>query len=93
MISSISMNGGVGKTTLVVYLGRELADREYPFCFGKSFLSSSKLQDGAGRAGAGKVQMPKPELYVIYTKHRAHKPEQISLSKEFFEGEEPLFRR
>ena len=35
-----------------------------------------------------KVQMPKPELYVIYTKHRVHKPEQISLSKEFFKGEE-----
>ncbi len=33
-----------------------------------------------------KVQMPIPELYVIYTGERTTKPSQISLSKEFFNG-------
>ena len=35
-----------------------------------------------------KVEMPKPEIYVIFTGERVHKPETISLSKEFFAGEE-----
>ncbi len=30
--------------------------------------------------------MPKPELYVIFTGNKGQKPDQISLSKEFFEG-------
>lgn len=32
--------------------------------------------------------MPKPELYVIYTGNKGRKPDQVSLSKEFFEGAE-----
>lgn len=35
-----------------------------------------------------KLTMPVPELYVIYTGDRKTKPEEISLSKEFFGGEE-----
>lgn len=33
-----------------------------------------------------KVQMPVPEIYVIYTGARKEKPLEISLSQEFFEG-------
>lgn len=33
-----------------------------------------------------KVEMPKPELYVIFTGNRGRKPDKISLSKEFFQG-------
>ena len=32
--------------------------------------------------------MPKPELYVIFTGNKGRKPDKISLSKEFFEGED-----
>ncbi len=35
-----------------------------------------------------KVKIPKPELYVIYTGERGNKPDTISLSEEFFGGEE-----
>ena len=35
-----------------------------------------------------KVQIPIPELYVIYTGDRKTKPSEISLSKEFFDGKE-----
>lgn len=35
-----------------------------------------------------KVEMPVPELYVIYTKDRMNRPEQVSLSREFFKGQE-----
>ena len=35
-----------------------------------------------------KVKMPKPELYVIYTGSKGRKPDTISLSKEFFGGED-----
>lgn len=35
-----------------------------------------------------KVQMPKPELYVIYIGDRKSKPSEVSLSEEFFGGEE-----
>ena len=34
-----------------------------------------------------KVKMPKPELYIIYTGSKRRKPDTISLSKEFFDGE------
>lgn len=34
-----------------------------------------------------KVNMPKPELYMIYTGDRKKIPDTISLSKEFFDGE------
>ena len=32
--------------------------------------------------------MPKPEIYVIYTGDRKTRPEEISLSEEFFEGKD-----
>ena len=35
-----------------------------------------------------KVELPKPEIYVIFTGERADRPEEISLSEEFFDGEE-----
>ncbi len=35
-----------------------------------------------------KVEMPKPEIYVIFTGERVNKPEELSLSEEFFAGEE-----
>ncbi len=35
-----------------------------------------------------KVKMPKPELYVIFTGNKGRKPDTISLSKEFFNGED-----
>lgn len=35
-----------------------------------------------------KVQIPEPEIYVIYTGKRKDRPPQISLSKEFFGGRE-----
>lgn len=34
-----------------------------------------------------KLKMPKPELYIIYTGNRKERPEEISFSKEFFNGE------
>ncbi len=37
--------------------------------------------------GSKKVKVPKPELYVIFTGKRVSKPEYISLSEEFFNGE------
>lgn len=35
-----------------------------------------------------KVKIPKPELYVIFTGNKGQKPDKISLSTEFFEGED-----
>ncbi|MDO4988654.1 MAG: hypothetical protein Q4E17_06510 [Synergistes sp.] len=35
-----------------------------------------------------KIKMPKPELYVIYTKERDNHPDIISLKDEYFPGEE-----
>ena len=35
-----------------------------------------------------KIQIPKPELYVIYTGDRKNKPSEVSLSEEFFGEEE-----
>lgn len=35
-----------------------------------------------------KLKMPKPELYIIYTGDRQTRPEEISLSQEFFGGED-----
>ena len=37
--------------------------------------------------GSKKVNMPKPELYMIFTGDRKKIPDTISLSKEFFDGE------
>ena len=38
--------------------------------------------------GSKKVNMPKPELYVIYTGERKNIPDTIALRKEFFDGAE-----
>ncbi|MCM1048784.1 MAG: hypothetical protein NC433_10200 [Clostridiales bacterium] len=38
--------------------------------------------------GSRKVKMPKPELYVIFTGNKGEKPDTISLSKEFFNGDD-----
>lgn len=35
-----------------------------------------------------KLKMPKPEIYVIYTGDRKTRPEEISLTEEFFEGKD-----
>ena len=35
-----------------------------------------------------KVQMPMPEIYVLYTGERKTRPSEISLSQEFFDGKE-----
>lgn len=35
-----------------------------------------------------KLEMPKPELYVIYTGNRKTRPEEISLKEEFFDGKD-----
>ncbi len=35
-----------------------------------------------------KLKMPKPEIYVIYSGDRKTRPEEISFSEEFFDGEE-----
>jgi hypothetical protein len=37
---------------------------------------------------AKKVEMPKPELYVVYTGNKGKKPDVISLSEEYFGGNE-----
>jgi hypothetical protein len=37
---------------------------------------------------AKKVEMPKPELYVVYTGNKGKKPDIISLSEEYFGGTE-----
>ena len=34
------------------------------------------------------VQIPEPELYVIYTGERQDRPAEITLSKEFFAGKD-----
>lgn len=34
-----------------------------------------------------KIELPKPELYVIYTGERKNRPEWLSLSEEFFDGD------
>jgi hypothetical protein len=38
--------------------------------------------------GSKKLNLPKPELYVIYTGDRKTRPEWITMSKEFFDGQE-----
>lgn len=38
--------------------------------------------------GSVKVKLPKPELYVIYTGEREARPETVTLTEEFFQGEE-----
>jgi hypothetical protein len=38
--------------------------------------------------GSKKITLPKPELYVIYTGNRQEQPSEITLSKEFFNGQD-----
>ncbi len=38
--------------------------------------------------GGVKVKLPRPELYVIYTGDREERPETVTLTEEFFQGEE-----
>ena len=45
-------------------------------------------EQGVDLYGTKKVFLPKPELYVIYVGDERDKPEEISLAKEFFEGED-----
>lgn len=45
-------------------------------------------REGADLYGSRKVKLPKPELYVIFTGERVAKPETVSLTEEFFGGED-----
>lgn len=45
-------------------------------------------REGADLYGSRKVSLPKPELYVIFTGERVEKPETVSLTEEFFGGED-----
>ncbi len=38
------------------------------------------------RYGSRKLELPRPEFYVIFTGERQEKPEYLNLSKEFFDG-------
>lgn len=38
--------------------------------------------------GSKKVEIPEPEFYVLFTGKRKHKPSQLILSEEFFQGRE-----
>ena len=44
-------------------------------------------ENGMDQYQSKKVSLPKPELYVIYTGNRKKRPERITLSEEFFQGE------
>ncbi len=50
----------------------------------KEYIQDKKLNIYGNR----KIILPKPELYVIYTGERNERPEWISLSEEFFLGQE-----
>ena len=50
----------------------------------KQYIQNKKLNI----YGSGGMLLPKPELYVIYTGERKERPEWISLSEEFFPGQE-----
>ncbi len=39
--------------------------------------------------GTGKISFPKPELYVLYPKERGNLPDEISLSKDVFDNDDP----
>lgn len=40
--------------------------------------------------GSKKLELPKPEMYVIYTGNRKTRPEYLYLSKEFFDGDDSV---
>ena len=40
--------------------------------------------------GSKKLELPRPEMYVIFTGNRRTKPEYLSLSKEFFGGDDSV---
>ena len=50
----------------------------------KEYIQKNKLNI----YGSGGMVLPKPELYVIYTGERKERPEWISLSEEFFPGQD-----
>src|SRR5699024_183720 len=50
----------------------------------KEYIQNKKLNI----YGSGGMSLPKPELYVIYTGERKERPEWISLSEEFFPGQD-----
>ena len=50
----------------------------------KEYIQKNKLNI----YGSGGMILPKPELYVIYTGERKERPEWISLSEEFFPGQD-----
>ena len=45
-------------------------------------------ENGLDLYGEKKVEIPKPELYVIFTGDRKNKPEYITLKDEFFDGQD-----
>ena len=45
-------------------------------------------ENGTDLYSSAKVELPKPELYVIYTGRRKERPEYITLKDEFFGGQE-----
>lgn len=46
----------------------------------QEYFNKNKIQ----LYGTAKVYMPKPELYVVYTKEKANHPDVLSLAEEFF---------
>ena len=46
------------------------------------------IRTGQDIYGSKKVELPKPEIFVIYTGSRKERPESISLAEEFFPGGE-----
>ena len=52
-----------------------------------TYIKENKLDIYKGT----KVEIPKPELYVIYTGRKNSVPESISLSEEFFQGDNSYF--
>lgn len=52
----------------------------------KEYVESRK----ANLYGSKKIDLPKPELYLIYTGDRNDRPDWLSLAKEFFPGSDPF---
>lgn len=49
----------------------------------QEYIESNKLNV----YGSKKIELPRPELYVVYTGDRKTRPEWISLTEEFFDGQ------
>lgn len=50
----------------------------------QEYIESNKLNV----YGSKKIELPRPELYVVYTGERKTRPEWITLTEEFFSGQE-----